>query len=192
MLDFNKPLLPKNMSIESIKSQNLSLFSMLREQWERKIELFLFFMHIISRAKIKTAIQNVSSFGWIFKYLHCSNIAPPSATGADIAYKKWGIVVGTTLAEMCQTTAVSQRTLLWFCGSVYVCAGGARRVQRPTFVCTISKSTLCAYDNNLVGHVCSGNDTLVNDHNQRVDSPKIKFVNKHSSISVAVSEWERE
>jgi len=37
---------------------------------------------------------------------------------ARICIQKVGIVVGTTLAEMCQTTAVSQRTLLWFCGSV--------------------------------------------------------------------------
>jgi hypothetical protein len=72
---------------------------------------------------------------------HCASICH----WRGFAYKKWGIVVGTTLAEMCQTTAVSQRTLLWFCGSVYVCAGGARRVQRPTFVCTISKSTLCMH-----------------------------------------------
>lgn len=97
--------------------------------------------------------------GRISKYLHCSNIAPPSATGADLHIKS-GIVVGTTLAEMCQTTAVSQQhpaLVLW----QSVCRRRTPSAKAHTFVCTISKRALCVYDNNnLAGHVCSGNDTV--------------------------------
>lgn len=71
---------------------------------EEKIEraVMPYFFTSISRQNKKPLCS-----GRISKYLHCSNIAPPSATGADL-HKKSGIVVGTTLAEMCQTTAVSQ------------------------------------------------------------------------------------
>lgn len=106
------------------------------------------------------------------------------------AYKKWELL-SERLWLKCvrQQQSASQRTLLWFCGSVCVCVQAAHAECKGPHLYAQSARALCVYDNNLVGHVCSGNDTVVNDHSQS-RQPKIKFVNKHthSSISVAVSE----